>query len=60
MTEHLLSPSTIKLFGRILDDLSFAPSGNYPALGGNTFLQNQMNAANPELARIYGFSFEGT
>jgi hypothetical protein len=64
MAENLLTPSGIKLFGRIVAGLTVAapPARNPtapPILGANQFLNAQLNAPNPRLARIYAFSYEG-
>jgi hypothetical protein len=67
MSETLLTPSGIKLYGRVLTDLRItyqapAPAPAPPApptLGDNTFLKNQLVRGDARLARIYGFSFEG-
>jgi hypothetical protein len=63
--ESLLSPDLIKLYGRPIAELQLnIPGGaggaaNVQNLGANQFLRAQLNAANAQLARIYGFSFEG-
>ncbi len=63
MSETLLSPSGIKLYGRVVDGLTLAaPAGGWVGLGypnTNQFLKQQLSAAGATLARIYGFSFEG-
>src|SRR5687767_4795461 len=60
--ETLLTATTIKLYGRVLRDLSIDHS-EYPALtarvGDNLFLHKQLRKDDAQLARIYGFSFEG-
>ena len=43
MAETLLTPSSIKLFGRIMSGIIF--SNNTTAFGGNYFLQRQLSAA---------------
>jgi len=64
--ETLLTPSSIKLFGRLMQGISFdyGSSGIGTGLGDNLFLQKQLAASgsgnNPNFARIYAFSFEGT
>jgi hypothetical protein len=58
MPETLLTPSSIKLFGRRVTDLSFT-NHTTAGPGNNNFLQEQLAANNPQFARIYGFSFEG-
>lgn len=72
--ETLLSPSNILLYGRVLQDLAFTfvpppttippdtgagADGAPPRLGGTNFLQEQLEADDVRLARIYGYSFEG-
>ena len=63
-TETLLTPSSIKLFGRVVDSLRYHNDTAGTGLGANKFLQKQLelegNKDNPPtLARIYAFSFEG-
>ena len=66
MPETLLTPTGVKLYGRLIEGLSinvpkkgWAPS----ALGDNNFLRKQLqpdpDGNPPNLARIYGYSFEG-
>jgi hypothetical protein len=67
MPESLLSPSSVLLYGRVVDGLDIgalpnpvsqaAPGG---ALGANAFLEAQLRAANATIARIYGFSTKAT
>lgn len=71
MAETLLSPSSILLYGREMRDITFtnvSPSTIHPPLlsdlppprlGGNNFLQQQLQAPGARLARIYAFSYEG-
>jgi hypothetical protein len=69
MTETLLSASNVLLFGRLVQDIQInagpAPGGHDPFVqppgrtGGNRFLDQQLLAAGAQLARIYGFSYEG-
>lgn len=77
MPETLLSVSNILLYGRVLRDLQYNPVGPPdhipeddggitspapPRLGGNNFLQNQLEFRDGDhchFARIYGFSYEG-
>jgi hypothetical protein len=75
MTESLLSPSNILLYGRSLKDLQVVHQGDAKAGsqteeqvhqpftssrgGTNNFLQEQLKDSTSQLARIYGFSFEG-
>src|ERR1700735_5667679 len=63
-TETLLTPSSIKLFGRVVDSLKYHNDTAGTGLGANKFLQKQLelegNKDNPPtLPRIYAFSFEG-
>jgi Pentapeptide repeats (8 copies) len=61
MPETLLTPSTIKLFGRLMVGLQFNDPPP-PGIGNNNFLQKQLaaNGSNPpNFARIYAFSYEG-
>jgi hypothetical protein len=63
MPETLMTPSSIKIYGRVLNDILF----NYVAdptagPGANNFLRDQLAQGAPNLptfARIYAFSFEG-
>jgi hypothetical protein len=60
MPETLLTPSGIKLYGRVVTDLQVNHAS--AAAGDNNFLRRQLlagAAGNPRLARIYAFSFEG-
>jgi hypothetical protein len=61
MPETLLTPTGIKLYGRVVQGLAVAapPLANPPLVGANQFLNAQLNAPNPRLARIYTFSYEG-
>jgi hypothetical protein len=66
MTETLLTPSSIKLYGRLLNDLQYNYDATTVTIGDNNFLQKQLfsafgGAAAPVtcFARIYAFSFEG-
>lgn len=58
MPETLLTPSGIKLYGRVVTGLT-VPVPAAPTLGDNNFLFKQLAANNPKFARIYGFSHEG-
>jgi hypothetical protein len=61
-TETLLTPSSIKLFGRVVSSLTYNNDTANTGLGDNKFLQRQLEANGdnpPTLARIYAFSFEG-
>jgi hypothetical protein len=66
MTETLLSPSNILLFGRKVEDLTIAQAHSHNPFvvartGKNAQLAEQLTQANdPKFARIYGFSYEGT
>lgn len=68
MGENLLSFSEVLLFGRELEDIRVKvtgkpgekTSGKHPRPDrGNNFLGSRLGD-DPKLARIYGFSFEGT
>jgi len=66
MSERLLFPSRVLLYGRVVVDLTIGPQAgiteDVPLLGANTFLQQQIApsaTAPPQIARIYGFSYEG-
>ncbi len=59
MSETLMTPSSIRLFGRIVDGLTLDPKKIGGALGANKLLHQQLSAPDAALARIYGFSFEG-
>jgi hypothetical protein len=70
MPETLLSPSNILLFGKVVEDLvvnSLGDKGDRhspfiaPRTGGNAELETQLHKdLSPKIARIYGFSYEGT
>jgi hypothetical protein len=63
MPETLLTPSSIKLFGRVVKSLEYKNDTAGGGLGDNKFLQRQLEANGenpPKLARIYAFSFEGS
>jgi hypothetical protein len=63
--ETLLNPSNVLLYGRVAKDLTFTfqppttANTPVPRLGGNNFLQQQLQAAGATLARIYAFTYEG-
>ncbi len=57
MSENLLSPSGIKLYGREFPGFSTSNLGG--ALGANHFLRDQLADTTAKFARIYGFSYEG-
>jgi hypothetical protein len=59
MPETLLTPSSIKLYGRIMTSLQLVPN-MVAGPSHNNFLEHQINAKDAQLARIYAFSFEGT
>ncbi len=61
MAESLLSPSGVKLFGRLFAELTLnvGASGNPAPLGSNNFLYQQLTDQNATLARIYAFAYEG-
>ena len=62
--ENMRTPTRVKLFGRLVVDLTLTPQTSPPlGLGANKFLAHQLTHTReggvPKLARIYGFSFEG-
>lgn len=61
--ESLLSPSAVKLYGRIVEGLTVNVAGARDELGGNRFLREQLERPakepQPALARIYGYSHLG-
>ena len=59
MPETLLTPSSIKLYGRAMTSLKLVHNMDRGS-SHNNFLQQQLNADDALLARIYGFTFEGT
>lgn len=63
MAERLIFPSRVLLYGRVVVDLQIGAQGSIneavPLLGANQFLQNQVAATGAQIARIYGFSYEG-
>jgi hypothetical protein len=62
MPETLLTPSSIKLYGRLMRSLKYTNDTAGTGLGDNKFLQKQLEVSgkgSPNLARIYAFSFEG-
>ena len=67
MPENLLTPTAVKLYGRLIEGLTIdVPKKGWepPALGDNNFLRRQLapdpNGNPPNLARIYGYSYEGS
>ena len=56
----MLSPSAVKLYGREISGLGVKLDAAGTALGANSFLRSQLEAAGARFARIYGFSFQGT
>lgn len=62
MPETLLTPSSIKMYGRAMTDILFNYTDD-PTVGpgANNFLRDQLAQAAPApmFARIYAFSFEG-
>ena len=56
--ETLLTPSSIKLFGRPVAGIKLEPVTD-DGLGANKFLRQQLTAEDAHLARIYGFSHQG-
>ena len=75
MTETLLHSSGIHIYGRVIEDINlgtfschggnvqkkpFDYAGLNPArTGANKFIQKQLEAGDANLARVYGFSYEG-
>jgi hypothetical protein len=58
--ESLLTPSAVKLYGRIITALDVNVENARNELGANQFLRQQLKKeVNPKLARIYGFSYFG-
>lgn len=61
--ETLLTASSIRLYGRIIQGLAIDLDGARVELGGNRFLREQLDRPNgepqPALARIYGYSYFG-
>ncbi|WP_152618436.1 hypothetical protein [Leisingera sp. ANG-Vp] len=61
MAETLLSFSEVLLFGRLVKDLKIKDRSRGERCGDNGFLAKQLQeGTDPRLARIYGFSYEGT
>ena len=58
--ESLLTASAVKLYGRVIAGLSVNVANARNELGANMFLRQQLEAAEPQLARIYGFSYHGS
>jgi hypothetical protein len=58
MAETLLTPSSIKLFGRVMGSLKLV-NDTTAGPSHNNFLQEQLAAKDARLARIYSFSYEG-
>jgi hypothetical protein len=65
MSESLLSPSRVLLYGRELEDLTINTEPTNKGLGDNKFLEKQIAkdfstaADKVRIARIYAFSYEG-
>ena len=61
--ETLLTASSIRLYGRIIQGLQIDLEGARLELGGNRFLREQLDRPDgdpqPALARIYGYSYYG-
>ena len=58
--ESLLTPSAVKLYGRVITGLNINVEGARNELGANQFLREQLAVGvHPRLARIYGFSYFG-
>jgi hypothetical protein len=52
--ENLLTPSSIKLFGRVLRDLTFKYDVNTTVIGGNNLLQRQLASSTQTTIQING------
>ncbi len=72
MSESLLSPSSMLLYGRLLTDIEIKapeePAAKKKGVatraapsrpGANKFLEMQLSLSDAKLARIYGFAYEG-
>jgi hypothetical protein len=59
MPETLLTPSSIKLYGRVVSSIAFT-NDTTPGPGNNNFLQQQLAKGSPGFARIYAFSYQGS
>lgn len=62
--ETLLSPSSVKLYGRVVKGLTISLEDARDELGNNKFLRSQLDPGlneefEPVLARIYGYSYLG-
>jgi len=58
--ESLLTPSAIKLYGRVIEGLTVDVENARNELGASRFLRAQLaQGVQPHLARIYGFSYFG-
>ena len=57
----MYTPSSIKLFGRLIAEIQIVGSPHAPRLGDNNFFNfaNCRRDPPPQLARIYAFSYEG-
>lgn len=58
MSETLLSPSRIALFGRVVEDLQIVPVQTGEA-SSPSLLEQKLRAEDACFARVYGFSYEG-
>jgi hypothetical protein len=58
MPETLLTPSSIKLFGRVMGSLSLVHD-TAAGPSHNNFLEHQLAAKDAQFARIYAFGYEG-
>ena len=63
MTESLITSSSIKLFGMLVEDIALVRSGIDVVASGrrgnNRFLIEQLADPTSKLARIYGFTYKG-
>ena len=58
--ESLLSPSAVKMYGRVIAGLSIDIADVRDELGANQFLRRQLEpGTDPKLAQIYGYSYFG-
>ena len=57
MSESLLNPSVVQLFGRVIGDIQIKSPEPEGAVAG--YLDQQLHAPDASFARIYGFGYEG-
>lgn len=58
MPETLLSPSSVLLFGRVVEDLQIQPTGG-DATPSDGHLERLLHAPGAGIARVYGFGHDG-